>query len=85
MRFATTLTIVSAALLLSGVAHAKIAKRVDGSGGVLHFPETQSCVRRITDSYFGTNSLPLAAQPSETPRRIRRELDSQGRMVFTVE
>jgi soluble lytic murein transglycosylase-like protein len=58
-------------------------RTVDRSGGAPDIPETQSYVRCITDSYFGANSIPLAAKTSETSRPIRRELDSQGRMVFT--
>jgi soluble lytic murein transglycosylase-like protein len=60
-------------------------RTVDRSGSAPDIPETQSYVRRIADSNFGTNSIPLAAQTSETSRSIRRELDPLGRMVFTNE
>ncbi len=61
------------------------AQAVDRSRGVPNIPETRSYVRRITNSYFGSNSIPLTASPASHSRPIRRELDAQGRTVFTNE
>jgi Transglycosylase SLT domain len=57
---------------------------VDASGGVPPIPETQKYVRKVTDAYFRPGS------DHETPLLIRkdpvrREVESDGRVVFTNE
>jgi len=57
---------------------------VERAGGVPNIPETQNYVRRITDRYF--HSDPHSAHAwVPTPRTIRREVDANGKVVFTNE
>ena len=52
--------------------------------GVPNYPETRAYVRKITDNYFhpGSGRQP---NPLERARTIRREVDGNGRIVFTNE
>jgi soluble lytic murein transglycosylase-like protein len=58
---------------------------VDRSGGVPQFPETQQYVRKVTDRYFqpGSGRNPQLWSPPRAP--VRRDVDSNGRVVFTNE
>lgn len=60
------------------------AGAVDRAGGVPNYPETQSYVQKITDSYFRPDSG-RSAQPFTRARQIYRAVDSRGRVVFTNE
>jgi soluble lytic murein transglycosylase-like protein len=54
------------------------------AGGVPNIRETQNYVRRITNQYF--HSDPTGAHSwIPAPRTIRRELDANGKVVFTNE
>jgi len=58
---------------------------VDRSGGVPAYPETRNYVRKVTDAYFRPGSgrnITLWSPPRPV---VRREIDSQGRTVFTNE
>ena len=57
---------------------------VDRAGGVPQFRETRDYVHKVTDSYFrpGSDRLPRAF---DAPRPIYREVDTDGRVVFTNE
>ena len=54
------------------------------AGGVPNIRETQNYVRRITDQYFHSDSG-LAHGWMPAPRTIRREVDANGKVVFTNE
>jgi hypothetical protein len=58
---------------------------VDRSGGVPAIPETQRYVRKVTDAYFrpGSGRSSTLWSPPRTP--VRREVASNGRVVFTNE
>lgn len=60
---------------------------VDKSGGVPWYPETQRYVQKVTDAYFrpesGRNLTPVSAPPKEPS--VRKEVDANGRVVFTNE
>jgi soluble lytic murein transglycosylase-like protein len=58
---------------------------VDRSGGVPQFPETQRYVRKVTDRYFqpGSGRNPQLWSRPRAP--VRRDVDSNGRVVFTNE
>jgi soluble lytic murein transglycosylase-like protein len=58
---------------------------VDLSGGVPRFPETQKYVRKVQNEYFrpGSGRNPSLWSPPRPP--VRREVDSNGRVVFTNE
>jgi len=58
---------------------------VDASGGVPHIPETQRYVRKVTDAYFrpGSNHESPLLSPPKDP--VRREVETNGRVVFTNE
>lgn len=57
---------------------------VDRAGGVPQYRETRDYVQKVTDSYFrpGSDRLPRAF---DAPRPIYREVDTDGRVVFTNE
>jgi len=60
-------------------------RAVDLSGGVPVYPETQRYVQKVTDAYFQPGSgrnLELWSPPRPP---VRREVDSNGRVVFTNE
>lgn len=60
-------------------------RTVDVNGGVPAIPETQRYVRKVTDAYFqpGSGRNPDLWSPPKSP--VRREVDSNGRVVFTNE
>ena len=57
---------------------------VDRAGGIPRYRETRDYVQKVTDSYFrpGSDRLPQAFNGQ---RPIYREVDSDGRVVFTNE
>jgi soluble lytic murein transglycosylase-like protein len=60
-------------------------RAVDVSGGVPAYPETQRYVQKVTDAYFRPDSGrdPALWSPPRAP--VRREVDPNGRVVFTNE
>jgi soluble lytic murein transglycosylase-like protein len=58
---------------------------VDQSGGVPRYRETQQYVQKVTHAYFqpGSGRNPTLWEPPRPP--VRREVDSNGRVVFTNE
>jgi len=58
---------------------------VERAGGVPNIPETRSYVRKVTDSYFrpGSGRDPALFESRHAP--VRREVDENGRVVFTNE
>jgi soluble lytic murein transglycosylase-like protein len=58
---------------------------VDHSGGVPAYPETQRYVQKVTDAYFrpGSGRDPTLWSPRRPP--VRKEVNSNGRVVFTNE
>jgi len=60
-------------------------RTVDLNGGVPAIPETQNYVRKVTNRYFqpGSGRNPDLWSPPKSP--VRREVDSNGRVVFTNE
>jgi len=57
---------------------------VERAGGVPNIPETKDYVRRITDRYFHSDSGGKQGW-IPAPRSIRREVDADGKVVFTNE
>jgi hypothetical protein len=60
-------------------------RAVDQSGGVPWYPETRQYVRKVTNAYFGSDS---GGDPTHwTPRKppVRREVEPDGRVIFTNE
>jgi soluble lytic murein transglycosylase-like protein len=60
-------------------------RNVDLSGGVPPIPETQKYVQKVTDRYFQPGSGRNADLWSPPRPPVRREVDSNGRVVFTNE
>jgi soluble lytic murein transglycosylase-like protein len=60
-------------------------RTVDLNGGVPAIPETQRYVEKVTNAYFqpGSGRNPRLWSPPKPP--VRREIDSNGRVVFTNE
>jgi len=60
-------------------------RTVDVNGGVPAIPETQRYVQKVTNAYFqpGSGRNPTRWSPPKPP--VRRETDSNGRVVFTNE
>ncbi len=60
-------------------------RTVDVNGGVPAIPETQSYVRKVTNRYFqpGSGRNPDLWSPPKSP--VRREVDSNGRVIYTNE
>jgi len=58
---------------------------VDHSGGIPAYPETQQYVRKVTDAYFrpGSGRTSTSWAPPKPP--VRKEVQSNGRVVFTNE
>ena len=58
---------------------------VDLYRGVPWYPETQRYVQKVTQAYFqpGSGRIPTLWSPPKPP--VRREVDSNGRVVFTNE
>jgi soluble lytic murein transglycosylase-like protein len=58
---------------------------VDQVGGVPRYRETQQYVQKVTHAYFqpGSGRNPTLWEPPRPP--VRREVDSNGRVVFTNE
>ncbi|HEY4741824.1 MAG TPA: lytic transglycosylase domain-containing protein [Candidatus Acidoferrales bacterium] len=58
---------------------------VERVGGIPNIPETRSYVRKVTDSYFrpGSGRDPSFSAKPRIP--VRREVDPNGRVVFTNE
>jgi hypothetical protein len=56
---------------------------VDRSGGVPAYPETRNYVRKVTDQYFrpGSGRNSSLWTPPRIP--VRKEVDANGRVVFT--
>jgi len=57
---------------------------VERAGGVPNIRETQNYVRRITDRYYHSDSSGRQSW-IPAPRSIRREVDADGKVVFTNE
>ncbi len=57
---------------------------VERAGGVPNIRETQNYVRRITDRYYHSDSSGRQSW-IPAPRTIRREVDADGKVVFTNE
>lgn len=60
-------------------------RAVDASRGIPPIRETRRYVQKVTDAYFepGSGHEPLLGDPLKNP--VRREVDSNGRVVFTNE
>jgi soluble lytic murein transglycosylase-like protein len=58
---------------------------VDLFGGVPAYRETQRYVQKVTDTYFRPDSGRNPTLWSPPRNRVRREVDSNGRVVFTNE
>ena len=58
---------------------------VDLSGGVPAYPETRKYVQKVTDTYFRPNSGRNQSLWSPPRPPVRKEVDSNGRVVFTNE
>jgi len=60
-------------------------RSVDLNGGVPAIPETQRYVQKVTNAYFqpGSHRNPNLWSPPKPP--VRREIDPNGRVVFTNE
>jgi len=56
---------------------------VERAGGVPKIRETQDYVRKITDRYYHSDSSGKTWMPP--PRTIRKEVDANGKVVFTNE
>jgi soluble lytic murein transglycosylase-like protein len=60
-------------------------RAVDQSGGVPAYRETQRYVQKVTNAYFQPDSGRDTQLWSAPERPVRRETDSNGRVVFTNE
>ncbi|HXJ16606.1 MAG TPA: lytic transglycosylase domain-containing protein [Candidatus Polarisedimenticolia bacterium] len=60
-------------------------RAVDQSGGVPAFPETRRYVQKVTNAYFGSDSGPDSPTGIHRRRPVRREVEPDGRVVFTNE
>jgi soluble lytic murein transglycosylase-like protein len=58
---------------------------VDKSGGVPWYPETRRYVEKVTDAYFRPDSSHSPTLLSPRPAPVRKEVDSDGRVIFTNE
>jgi soluble lytic murein transglycosylase-like protein len=60
-------------------------RAVDQSGGIPGYPETVRYVRKVTDAYFRPGSGRESSFWSAPKVPVRREVDSNGRVIFTNE
>lgn len=60
-------------------------RAVDASGGVPHIPETQRYVRKVANAYFRPGSNHDAPLLNPHKDQVRREVDPNGRVIFTNE
>lgn len=58
---------------------------VDRIGGVPWYPETQRYVRKVTDAYFRPGSGRGSTLWNPPKPRVRKEVQSDGRVIFTNE
>lgn len=58
---------------------------VERSGGVPNYRETRAYVRKVTDTYFQSDSGHLPAGWTAPSRPIRQAVNEQGRTVYTNE
>lgn len=58
---------------------------VDRSGGVPKYPETQKYVQKVQDAYFRPGSGRNSSLWSPPKVQVRKDVDSNGRVVFTNE
>lgn len=58
---------------------------VDRIGGVPWYPETQRYVRKVTDAYFRPDSGRNPTLWAPPKPRVRKEVQSDGRVIFTNE
>jgi soluble lytic murein transglycosylase-like protein len=58
---------------------------VDRSGGVPRYPETQRYVQKVTDAYFRPDSGRSSSLWAPPRKPVRKDVDSNGRVVFTNE
>jgi soluble lytic murein transglycosylase-like protein len=58
---------------------------VDRSGGVPAYPETQQYVRKVTDAYYRPGSGRSSSFGIPPRKPVRKDVDSNGRTVFTNE
>jgi Transglycosylase SLT domain len=60
-------------------------RAVDASGGVPHIPETERYVRKVANAYFRPGSNHDAPLLIPHKDQVRREVDPNGRVIFTSE
>jgi hypothetical protein len=60
-------------------------RAVDLSGGVPAYRETQRYVQKVTQAYFRPGSGRTSTQWTPPKPQVRREVDANGRVVFTNE
>ena len=60
-------------------------RAVDANGGVPAYCETQRYVQKVTDAYFRLGSGRDSTLWSPPRNPVRKEVDSNGRVVFTNE
>ena len=58
---------------------------VDRSNGVPWYPETRKYVRKVTDAYFRPDSGRSPTLAGSGKNRVRKEVDQNGRVIFTNE
>jgi soluble lytic murein transglycosylase-like protein len=58
---------------------------VDRSGGVPAYPETQRYVQKVQDAYFRSDSGRNSTLWSPPRKPLRKDVDANGRVVFTNE
>lgn len=58
---------------------------VDRIGGVPWYPETQRYVRKVTDAYFRPDSGRNSTLWNPPKPRVRKEVQTDGRVIFTNE
>ncbi len=58
---------------------------VDASGGVPWYPETRRYVQKVTNAYFRSDEDHIPTLPGFHKAPVRREVESDGQVVFTNE